>query len=136
MRKLLQSAVFILFFAGMLSGVVGCNKTRPLLIPSFEAQSSNSSVISKAIRVSLLKRGWSILSDKPGRIEATYRKGGEAAANIAVTYKGKQVKIEHLSSTNLLYGQDQAGTPVIHRTYNNWMIYLERDIQTEIARNS
>ena len=132
MKKLIIAILFSL----TILGAFGCTRTRPMLTPSFEVMSANQSVVAKSVRVALLRRGWSITSDKPGRVEAVYRRGGDTSATIAVTFRGKRVSIEHVSSSNLLLGQDPSGAQVIHRSYNNWVTYLERDIQTEIARNS
>lgn len=114
----------------------GCAKTQPMLTPKFETLSSNPAVVSKGIKTALLGRGWSIQSDRPGRVEAAYTKRGQNTARIAVVYSGKTVRIDYLGSANLMEGTDASGTRVIHKTYNNWVTYLEKDIQTEVARHS
>lgn len=131
MKRLLLSLMIVLSFS-----LGACARAKPLLTPTFETTSGKSDVVARAIRASLLQRGWSIVSDRPGRIEATYRKGNQSSATVAVVYAGRQVTIQHVNSANLLYGVDAGGQPVIHRAYNNWVTFLERDIQSRVAATS
>lgn len=104
-----------------------------MLAPEFETLSPKPAIVEKAIKMSLLARGWTIVSLKPGRIEAQYRRADEFSANIAVVYSGSHVAIKYVDSKNLLTATDEHGQTVIHRNYNNWVTYLEHDIQANVA---
>lgn len=106
----------------------GCGRLQPMAVPSFDIPVSSPSKVQEAIRTALQARGWAITKVTPGRIDASYRKTGGATANIAVKYSGPHITIEHVDSTGLEYSNTEFGTS-IHRTYNNWMVKLQQDIQ-------
>lgn len=117
MRKVIFTLVFTLF--------CGCSQVQPMSIPSFDVPVSSKPKVEQVIRTALTNRSWAITSVRPGRIEASYRKVGGATARIAVEYAGSRITVRHLDSTGLDYSEYG---PSIHRTYNNWMANLEREI--------
>lgn len=104
--------------------------SKPLLTPSFEVAPASQAKTHQVIKDALINRKWFIVKDEPGAFEATYRRAGGATARIRVTHKGNTVTISHVESDGLKYGiSEKTGQPTIHRTYNNWVTALERDIQ-------
>lgn len=109
-----------------------CLRAKPILSPEFDTLTSKPAVVEKAIKMSLLGRGWVISSMRPGKVEAKYQRS-ESVANVLITYSGSRVAIKYVSSANLLYGTDEKGQAVIHHNYNNWVTNLEHDIQRNVA---
>jgi hypothetical protein len=104
--------------------------SKPLLTPSFEVATQSQAKTHQVIKEALLNRKWFIVKDEPSAFEATYRRAGGATARIRVAHKGSTVTISHVESDGLKYGiSEKTGEPTIHRTYNNWVTALERDIQ-------
>jgi len=110
-----------------------CSNTSPLSVPEFDALSSRPAILEKAIKTSLLGRGWTIRSVRPGRIEASYARKENVCADIAVSYLGSHIVISYLKSSNLLSGTNSEGRPIISNVYNNWVSSLKKDIQANIA---
>ena len=116
-----------------LCAVSACSHTVPIINPTFETSTASPSNMEKAIRLALLNRGWTVNSFRPGRFEATYRRGDEIDATITVTYVGRKVTIQHVRSNGLQYGGNEQGDLAIHKNYNRWVTFLERDIQRNVA---
>lgn len=109
--------------------VTACTQ-QPLLSPSFNVPINNPKQVHEVIREALVRRRWIIVKNEPSAFEAEYRRGPEISARIRVQHVGSTVSINLLNSSGLDY--DPSGTgqgPMIHKTYNSWVMNLERDIQ-------
>ena len=106
----------------------------PVSSPEFSVQATSSSQVEKAIRHALAGRGWRVLSHKPGQFIAQHSRAGRHTAEIDIRYSSSNVSIDYRDSKGLMYGKDAVtGQAVIHKTYNNWLHYLERDIHSNLV---
>ncbi len=112
---------------------VGCSRTQVVLEPSFEVTSSNQDVIKRAVQSALVSRGWSIINQGRGVVEAKYDRSVGQVARIAVRYVGNKVDIRLISSEGLFEERDESGLVVIHKNVNRWLRLLERDIQKQVV---
>lgn len=71
--------------------------------------------------------GWVMRPIKPGLIEASLNQRSHQAV-VTITYTENDYNIDYKSSYNLKYN----GTK-IHRNYNNWIIYLNKAINNQLA---
>ncbi|GAA0712665.1 hypothetical protein [Dokdonella soli] len=99
----------------------------PIAVPPKTAEHQ----IAKVIKVSLLHRGWTVDSEKPGAIDATLHLR-EHVARIAISYDSANVRIKYLSSENLKY-EIEHGKPLIHKNYLSWIENLVTDIRTNFV---
>ncbi len=103
---------------------------QPLLSPSFNIPMNNPKRVHEVIREALVRRSWVIIKNEPSAFEAEYKRGPQISARIRVQHAGSNVSIRLLDSSGLNYQPVGTGQgPMIHRTYNNWVTKLERDIQ-------
>lgn len=113
--------------------LVACARTKPIESPDFTVLAKSSAHVEKAIRHALAGRGWKVLSHRPGEFVAMYKRGAKYSAEIAIRYSKKNVSIQYRDSQGLLYDSNgKSGQAEIHRTYNNWIHYLERDINSNL----
>jgi hypothetical protein len=94
----------------------------PVTVKLTEAQ------LKKAVRASLLNRGWKLDHEIPGSLEATIsRRDPHLAysARISVSYDAQQVLVRYQSSEGLEY---DATAKTILPDYNNWMDTLAKDL--------
>lgn len=86
--------------------------------------SLNQSQVEQAILTGLQQRRWSVIERKPGLISASIVQRQQHRAVIEIRYDARSYSISHRSSEGLDYRNGK-----IHRTYNNWVTYLDRSIQ-------
>ena len=87
--------------------------------------------IPKAIKSALIERGWTIQREEDSVIEAKIFVRSHTA-EIRIPFDKEYIRIQYVSSTNLLYNEDK-GIKHIHRNYNKWIKLLERDIASRLA---
>ena len=92
-------------------------------IPS-TAQSLSLEAIQLVIQQAGINRGWVMEPAGAGRIHGTLHYKTHVA-EIDIVYDQRAYSIRYVSSSNLLSN----GTD-IHRNYNRWIAYLEKDIQS------
>ena len=80
----------------------------------------------KAITLALNQRGWRVVSEQPGVIEASVDVRDHQAI-VDITYSATGYGIQYKDSTNL----DHNGNN-IHRNYNKWVVLLDREIQKQL----
>ena len=103
---------------------------KPMLAPSFEVPMKDRGKLHEIIREALVSRNWIILRNEPTSFEAEYRRTPEISARIKVKHIGGNVTISLLDSRGLDHNPHVPGKgPTIHRSYNNWVTNLEKDIQ-------
>jgi hypothetical protein len=119
MKKLL--AVLVL---GAAVWVSGCATNAPMdhyaYRPIASSHSSNFAQIAERV---LTQRGWQVTAQRAGEIDASYVTA-ETRADITIEYTATRYEIEYRSSQGLSYSRGR-----IHRHYNNWISYIDRDIQ-------
>ena len=107
-------------------------KYRPIYNADFSYDSNiHNAQVKKAIKKSLISRGWTMGDAKRGKIKAKIFLRTHVA-EVVITYGGGNIKIDYVTSTNLGYRMKK-GQPLIHRNYNNWIINLERDISVNLT---
>jgi hypothetical protein len=84
--------------------------------------------IGRNIMIAGLQRHWRFDPVAPGELRGT-NAVGDHSATIKVTYTQRSYSISLVQSANL----DQAGDN-IHRRYNGWIHYLEKDIEDQFLR--
>lgn len=123
-KRLFASLLFLLCM-----GLSACTQ-QPVLSPSFEVPINNPKRVHEVIREALVRRHWIIIKNEPAAFEAEYKRGPEISARIRVKHIGSIVSINLVDSSGLDYQANGTGQgPMIHKTYNNWVANLERDIQ-------
>lgn len=127
----------ILFFSLFLlfSTSTGCSRTVPLVNPSFHVESSNLSKTADAIKTALRGRDWMLVREFPNRMIARYEKGRGSGASIQIDYSRSTVSIKLVESSELHHGYDKHGREVIHKNYQRWIDYLEKDIRLNLGYN-
>lgn len=104
----------------------------PLVNPPPIAVTSkmSSDNVLKAVKMSLVHRGWTITTLKPGIVDATLDLR-DHTARIQIDYSTTNVQIKYVDSTNLKY-EMKNGTPYIHKNYLGWIENLSKDIQSNL----
>jgi hypothetical protein len=94
----------------------------------------NAEAVKKAVRKALFDKGWETREIGPGHFQARHTKsGGKGRMHVAVLdvrFDSKSVRIGYKDSQELNY--DKAAG-VIHKTYNNWVRNLERNIRANLG---
>lgn len=126
MTKFFKRGLFTVFACLLLSGCFG--RVQPLYnvvskpIPA-ASQALSMKEIGNVIELAAMGRDWLINKKQEGVYELTQTKKTHVAV-VQVNYDQKTFSIKYKDSSDLLYN----GTN-IHRNYNRWVQYLERDIQ-------
>ena len=128
---LFRTCIFIILLS---LSVLACSRTVALESPSVSISSSSTSRVEKAIKLALLQRGWSVVSQTRGEFVAEYEKGQKHIVEISIKYSKKEVTISYRGSSGLLYGVNPTtGEPMIHKNYNRWVSFLARDIERNLS---
>lgn len=101
----------------------------PIQVPA----EKNMEAVKKAVRKALFDKGWEAREIGPGHIQGKHTKTGKKesyTAIVDVKFDAKTVRISYKGSENLDYNQAD-GT--IHKTYNNWIKYLEKNIRANLG---
>jgi hypothetical protein len=85
--------------------------------------------LSRAIIAACVKLGWVCQVASPGEITGRLNLRSHEA-NVRITYTAEKYSIYYVSSTNLRYNAEEN---TIHRNYNNWVLNLQRHINSEVA---
>ena len=86
--------------------------------------------VAKAIKVGILRRGWAVMKDENGQIEAVLNVRTHTA-RVAIPYSTREVSIKYVRSDNLDY-QEKGGVKYIHANYIKWVRNMQMDIQREL----
>lgn len=101
----------------------------PIQVPA----GKNTEAIKKAVRKAMFDKGWDAREIGPRHIQGKHTKSGKKGSYTAIVdvkFDAKTVRISYKSSENLGYNQAD-GT--IHKTYNNWIRYLEKNIRANLG---
>ena len=85
--------------------------------------------IPKAIKSALIAREWTIQEEEQDKIEARIFVRSHKAG-IVINYNAQRIRIQYVSSDNLDYNKSENA---IHRNYNKWIHFLERDISNNLV---
>lgn len=111
--------------------VLACSTTQPLYNTEFSVPTAaRMEDMSKAIKSALIAHEWTIQKEEPERIEARIFTRSHKA-EIVINYNTNRIRIQYVSSDNLKYDRSDN---TIHRNYNKWIHFLERDISNNLAR--
>ena len=126
MKRTFFAGLFVLFLAGCSTSVPILNITDAPVVTSGHISSEN---VAQAIQTAAARRGWVVTSISENMIEASLRVRNKHKAVITISYSDNNYSIAYKDSSNL----DHDGNK-IHRNYNKWVTLLDREIQTEIAK--
>lgn len=123
----------------ILGGLSACKPAHaPLYAPTTKAgiRSSGGAFTVREIRTAvfggLQAKGWRIMSEKSGEVEAETTSGGHTA-RVLVRYNAGGWSIGYVSSSpGLKYQADSRHGPIIHRRYNHWVRLLDEAIQRQL----
>lgn len=85
--------------------------------------------IDRAIKQAGAKRGWRMMTKKPGHISAVIVVR-QHKAEVDILFDRQKFSIKYRDSMNLNYN---ASRNTIHRSYNTWVTNLRNDIQNTVA---
>jgi len=88
--------------------------------------------VEKNIVKALIQKGWQVKANANGIILAEILVRTHTA-RIEISFDASQYSINYVDSTNLKY---DANKNTIHKNYNNWIIYIDRLIQTGLVEES
>lgn len=89
--------------------------------------------VKKAIRKACFDKEWEVREIGAGHIQAKHSKTSRDKTHVAVVnirYDAKSVRISYKDSQELNY---DAGAKTIHKTYNGWVRYLEKNIRANLG---
>lgn len=101
----------------------------PIQVPA----GKNTEAIKKAVRKAMFDKGWEAREIGPGHIQGKHTKSGKKGSYTAIVdvkFDAKTVRISYKDSENLDYNQAEGA---IHKTYNNWVRYLEKNIRANLG---
>ncbi|HJX18833.1 MAG TPA: hypothetical protein VJ437_11680 [Acidiferrobacterales bacterium] len=102
----------------------------PIQVPS----GKNAEAVKNAVRKALFDRGWEVREIGAGHLQGKHTKsGGKGKMHVAVLdvrFDSKSVRIGYKDSQELNYDKESG---VIHKTYNNWVRNLERNIRANLG---
>ncbi|WP_222705770.1 hypothetical protein [Salidesulfovibrio onnuriiensis] len=116
-----------------LFALAGC-KSKPVMNvhDALVPQSSGSHLTMQQVEKTILEagagRGWVMQVKQPGVILGEITVRGKHHATIKITYNEDNYNIDYVNSRNLDYKNGK-----IHRSYNNWITYLDQDIRSKLS---
>ena len=133
-RKII-SLFAILPFVMLLVAPAYAAKTAPLYTPEpIQVPAGNGpEAVKKAVRKAFFDKGWEAREIGPGHLQGKHSKVGKDKTHVAVVdvrFDAKSVRINYKHSEELNY---DAAAGVIHKTYNNWVKNLERNIRANLG---
>jgi len=134
LRKIIRGFV-ILPFVALVAVPAYAARTAPMYTPEpIEVPAGkNMEAVKKAIKKACFDKDWEAREIGPGHIQAKHTKSGKKESYTAVVdirYDAKTVRIGYKDSENLNY---DAAAKTIHKTYNSWIHYLERNIRADLG---
>jgi len=136
MLKRLTILSFTAAMFAMLAGVTAHASGVPIYKPDPIAVPAGKGVdqVKRAIRKAGFDKGWEVREIGAGHMQAKYskpgRKGLVHVAVVDIRYDAKKIRIVYKNSQDLDY---DAGSGTIHKTYNRWIQYLEKNIRANLG---
>lgn len=119
-------ALLLIPLAVLLMGSAVLMEPQPIPVPA----GLTAKDVSKAIRMGIVQRGWVVLKDENGRVDAVLNLRSHET-RIAIAYDTSQVKVTYVSSQNLDY-EEKKGVRRIHKNYNKWIQNVVSDISRQL----
>lgn len=127
-------SVKILLFVLMLCLAAGCTK-KAVMTPEINVAARYAGLSAHEVKTAIIEactaRGWKIDAQTETQIDASITVRGKHFVAVRIPYSAQSVKIEYRDSSNMSY--TPGNTPKIHRNYNNWVDYLNRDIHARLT---
>lgn len=123
----------ILFVLLAIFSLAACKSTQVYNVEKANVPTGLSSKqVEKNIVKALTQKGWQIKANNNGIILAEILVRTHTA-RIQIDFDASHYSINYIDSTNLKYN---AAKNTIHRNYNNWIIYIDRLIQTGLVEEN
>lgn len=129
MRALKLLALLLMFTSSTLQAGAELVDPDPIVLSE-----GTPAQVKKAVKTSLLNRGWLLSNEKGNYVEGTYTKP-KFWAKIGVSWEGRTVRIQYLASEGLDYEKD-GDRREIHGNYIKWIRNLEKDIPIYLQREA
>ena len=104
-------------------------KPEPILVPADKGPEA----VKKAVRKAFFDKNWEAREIGPGHLQGKHTKSGKDKMHVAVVdvrFDAKSVRISYKDSQELNYNKESG---VIHKTYNNWIRNLEKNIRANLG---
>lgn len=124
-------------FALMGLAIAGCRSLTPVqnvTAAQFAGEANTALTLEdyeKAIIRAGSERNWRFTPAGPGKLVGKVNVRGKHSATVNITFDTETYSIEYVDSDNLKYDPE---TNSIHPNYNQWIMLLDNDIQSEIQR--
>ncbi|WP_284198115.1 hypothetical protein [Chitinimonas prasina] len=92
-----------------------------------DGQAQTKAMVRSAIVAGASSLGWQVIAETPEKLTLKYSKGGKIELTLDASYDEKGYQLKYVSSLNLDYGM-RNGEMTIHRTYERWVINLQKHI--------
>lgn len=105
-------------------------KPEPIQVPA----GKGAEAVKKAIRKAFTDKDWEVREVGPGHMQGKHTKSGGDRLHVAVVevrFDTRSVRIGYKFSEELNYNRE---TGIIHKTYNNWVKDLEKNIQANLGK--
>lgn len=113
---------------------LSAQRIQPILEPTIVVNADVSAVdVKKVLELTLLTRGWQIVSLKDNQITARFQ-ARSMVSDIQISYDHEKILIKYLRSSNLKYKQKRDGVRMIHRDYNTWIGDIHRDVDHALSQ--
>ena len=135
MLKTIFSLFAVLPFLALIAMPAQAARTAPLYTPEpiQVPAGKNAEAVKKAVRKALFDKGWETRDIGPGHLQGKHTKAGKKesyTAIVDVKFDTKTVRISYKGSENLHYNKEDGS---IHKTYNGWVKYLEKNIRANLG---
>jgi hypothetical protein len=135
MLKTIFRLVAVLPFVVLLAAPAQAARTAPMYTPEpIQVPSGKSAEdVKKAVRKAFFDKGWEAREVGAGHLQGKHTKsgkGGSYTAVVDVRFDAKSVRISYKDSENLNYSKEDGS---IHKTYNSWIKYLEKNIRANLG---
>jgi hypothetical protein len=104
-------------------------KPEPIQVPA----GKGAEAVKKAVRKAFFDKDWKAREIGPGHMQGRHTKTGKDKTHVAVVdvrFDAKSVRISYKDSQELNYNKESG---VIHKTYNNWVRNLEKNIRANLG---
>jgi hypothetical protein len=104
-------------------------KPDPIQVPA----GKGAEAVKKAVRKAFFDKDWEAREIGPGHMQGKHTKAGKDKTHVAVVdvhFDARSVRIGYKHSEELNYNKESG---VIHKTYNNWVRNLEKNIRANLG---
>lgn len=135
MLKTIFRLFAVLPFLTLIAMPAHAARTAPLYTPEpIQVPAGKSAeAVKKAVRKAFFDKGWEARDIGPGHLQGKHTKSGKKESHTAIVdvkFDTKTVRIGYKSSENLNYNKEDGS---IHKTYNGWVKYLEKNIRANLG---